>query len=256
MNRSLLIITSLLLLGTSQVASAADGKALYEATCIACHGPKATGAITGVPDLSKGGRLSQPDAVLTTHILDGFQSKGSPMAMPAKGGNPNLTAGDVKALLTYMRALTGASASPVRPASATPVPARAAVAEIAPARVRANSPAEAPAPRRAPPTAVAPAPVRAPMPVSTTATAIAFAPATATVPAPAPATEAATAPDMAAFARGAKAWANTCARCHGMRDPKDLTDRQWKVVTTHMRLRAGLDGQDIRDITVFLQASN
>lgn len=229
MNRSLLLITSLFLLGTIQVASAAEGKALYEVTCIACHGPKAQGAIPGVPDLAKGGRLSKPDAELAANILNGFQSKGSPMAMPPKGGNPNLTQGDVKALLTYMRALTGTSETPASPA---------------------------PAPARATPTAVAPAPVRAPMPVPATATAIA--PASAPVPAQATEIETATAtaPDMAAFARGAKAWANTCARCHGMRDPKDLTDDQWKVVTTHMRLRAGLDGQQVRDITVFLQGSN
>lgn len=63
-------------------------------------------------------------------------------------------------------------------------------------------------------------------------------------------------PDMAAFARGARAWADNCSRCHNMRDPKELSDRQWKVVTTHMRLRAGLDGQQVRDITIFLQGSN
>lgn len=71
-------------------------------------------------------------------------------------------------------------------------------------------------------------------------------------PAPAPPPQ----PDMAAFARGAKAWAGNCARCHSMHDPKDFSDRQWKVVTTHMRLRAGLDGKQVRDITVFLQGSN
>ncbi|MHB8912097.1 MAG: hypothetical protein ACYC42_05540 [Lysobacter sp.] len=71
-----------------------------------------------------------------------------------------------------------------------------------------------------------------------------------TTPAPAPE------PDMAAFARGAKAWADNCSRCHTMRDPKELSDRQWKVVTTHMRLRAGLDGKQVRDITIFLQGSN
>lgn len=62
--------------------------------------------------------------------------------------------------------------------------------------------------------------------------------------------------DPEAFSRGAKAWADTCVRCHNMRDPKDFSDRQWKVVMTHMRLRAGLDGQQVRDITVFLQGSN
>jgi len=62
--------------------------------------------------------------------------------------------------------------------------------------------------------------------------------------------------DMTAFTNGAKAWANNCARCHTMRDPKDLSDRQWKLVMTHMRLRASLDGKQVREITAFLQRSN
>jgi hypothetical protein len=45
-------------------------------------------------------------------------------------------------------------------------------------------------------------------------------------------------------------------RCHNMRDPKELDDKQWKAVVTHMRLRAGLTGQDARDILVFLQLTN
>ncbi len=63
-------------------------------------------------------------------------------------------------------------------------------------------------------------------------------------------------PDSAAFARGAKAWANNCSRCHNMRDPKDLTDVQWRPVVAHMRVRAGLTGQEARDILLFLQRSN
>jgi hypothetical protein len=62
--------------------------------------------------------------------------------------------------------------------------------------------------------------------------------------------------DDAAFSRGAKAWADNCSRCHAMRDPKDLTDEQWKVVVTHMRLRAGIDGAQADDIRFFLQRSN
>jgi cytochrome c1 len=58
------------------------------------------------------------------------------------------------------------------------------------------------------------------------------------------------------FIRGAKLWANTCVRCHNMRDPKDLTDEEWKVATSHMKVRAGLTGQDTRDILEFLQKSN
>lgn len=58
------------------------------------------------------------------------------------------------------------------------------------------------------------------------------------------------------FARGAKLWSETCASCHNMRDPKDLDDDAWEVVVAHMRLRAGLTGQDTRDILEFLKRSN
>lgn len=63
-------------------------------------------------------------------------------------------------------------------------------------------------------------------------------------------------PDPAAFAKGAKAWAENCSRCHNMRDPKELRDDQWKPVVSHMRVRAGLTGAQARDILQFLQGSN
>ena len=63
-------------------------------------------------------------------------------------------------------------------------------------------------------------------------------------------------PDPAAFARGARLWADNCGRCHNVRDPKELRDDQWKPVVTHMRIRAPLTGAEQRDILLFLQASN
>lgn len=239
MPRLLLLIASLFVLGASQTALAAEGQALYEATCIACHGAKAQGAIPGVPDLAKGGRLSKPDAELVANILNGFQSNGSAMAMPPKGGNPKLTAADAEALVIYMRALTGKS--PTRPVSVAPKRDPASATPIAAAAV--------PPPSPTPATAPLPAAVAAPASPGTTAATSAAAPSPQSAAAPAP-------QDMTAFARGAKAWADNCSRCHSMRDPKDLTDRQWKVVMTHMRLRAGLDAAQVRDITLFLQGSN
>lgn len=64
------------------------------------------------------------------------------------------------------------------------------------------------------------------------------------------------APDPAQFARGAKAWAQVCSNCHNLRDPKELTDRNWDVTVNHMRLRANIPGQVARDIKAFLKASN
>jgi len=58
------------------------------------------------------------------------------------------------------------------------------------------------------------------------------------------------------FGRGAMEWVNNCNRCHNVRDPKELRDDQWISTVYHMRIRAGLTGQQVRDIITFLQASN
>lgn len=58
------------------------------------------------------------------------------------------------------------------------------------------------------------------------------------------------------FARGAKAWAETCQRCHNLRSPKELNDEDWDVSVTHMRIRANLPRDFAEDIKAFLKASN
>ncbi len=63
-------------------------------------------------------------------------------------------------------------------------------------------------------------------------------------------------PDPMQFGRGAQTWANNCARCHNMRAPNELRDDQWRAAIAHMRVRAGLTGQEARDVLVFLQGSN
>ena len=80
------------------------GQAVYNGTCIACHGGDGTGSLPGVPDLTgKTGLLSQDDSILLGRMADGFQTPGSSMVMPPKGGNPALTDADLKAVLKYMR---------------------------------------------------------------------------------------------------------------------------------------------------------
>lgn len=58
------------------------------------------------------------------------------------------------------------------------------------------------------------------------------------------------------ISRGAQTWVNNCARCHNPRDPKEFRDDLWKPITYHMRVRAGLTGQQTRDVLKFLQQSN
>ena len=63
-------------------------------------------------------------------------------------------------------------------------------------------------------------------------------------------------PDPLQIARGAKAWAENCERCHNIRDPKEFSDKNWDVNVLHMRTLAPLPGALARDIEAFLKASN
>jgi cytochrome c5 len=81
-----------------------SGEDVYNQTCIACHGANGKGMVPGAPDFTKSnGPLVQSDEVLLQHITEGFMSKGSPMAMPPKGGNSSLTESDIRAVLQHMK---------------------------------------------------------------------------------------------------------------------------------------------------------
>ena len=85
-------------------AADATGESTYQSSCVACHGADGVGVLPGVPDLTAtDGPLALADEVLVKRIGDGFQSPGSPMAMPARGGNPSLSDEDLKAVVDYMR---------------------------------------------------------------------------------------------------------------------------------------------------------
>lgn len=89
---------------TPSAIGKSDGEAIYNQTCIACHGSNGKGTLPGAPNFTKaGGPLIKSDDVLVRNITKGLQSPGSPMAMPAKGGNADMTAEDIKAVLAYLR---------------------------------------------------------------------------------------------------------------------------------------------------------
>lgn len=102
--RPMTAVAGLVLMGATQIATAeGTGQMVYEQTCIACHGADGKGALPGVPDLTeKDGRLGQPENVLVKHVIEGFQSPGSPMAMPPNGGNANLTEAEARAVVKYL----------------------------------------------------------------------------------------------------------------------------------------------------------
>ena len=63
-------------------------------------------------------------------------------------------------------------------------------------------------------------------------------------------------PEKGDFSKGAQAWVENCNRCHNYRDPQELRDDQWITSIYHMRIRAGLTGQETRDLITFMQQSN
>lgn len=89
-------------------ASDLTGKEVYQQTCVACHSADGSGAFAGVPDLTDAkGRLSKSDEELLKNVRNGFQTPGSPMAMPPRGGNGALTEGDLRNVMEYLHKAFG-----------------------------------------------------------------------------------------------------------------------------------------------------
>jgi cytochrome c5 len=77
-------------------AGAPDGKAIYDASCAACHG---TG-VAGAPKLGdKAAWAPRMKAGIDQLVASATKGKG---AMPAKGGNASLSDADIKATVDYM----------------------------------------------------------------------------------------------------------------------------------------------------------
>ncbi|MBK8324918.1 MAG: c-type cytochrome [Betaproteobacteria bacterium] len=105
------------------------GKAAYDKTCALCHGPGLAGAPKFGSKADWAPRLKAGTAKLHASAL-----KGTPAGMPAKGGNPALSDGDVKAAVDYMLAAVGTGGQESA-AAPPPAPAPAKVAAAAPVAV-------------------------------------------------------------------------------------------------------------------------
>lgn len=163
MNRHILLLV-LLLPALPQTAAAQAGKDVYNKTCTICHA-------TGIAGAPKYGNVADWTPRLAAGVARVYESalKGTAKGMPARGGNPSLSDGDVRAAVDYMVAAVrsavpepkGPPKAPAKPggakedgkavtAKAEPVPGKA---EPAPARTETR-PAAPPAVAVAPAVAV------------------------------------------------------------------------------------------------------
>ena len=55
---------------------------------------------------------------------------------------------------------------------------------------------------------------------------------------------------------GSKVFEQNCGKCHLSRQPKERSDKQWKMITEHMRVRANLTAEESRSVLEYLQSSN
>ena len=54
---------------------------------------------------------------------------------------------------------------------------------------------------------------------------------------------------------GGQIWAENCTRCHNARPANQYSAQQWDIISTHMRLRADLNGEEQRAVTKFLSGT-
>ena len=83
-------------IGVGSLAMAADGKAVYEGTCVVCHGTGAVGAPKFGDKAAWAPRIATGKKALLASALNGKN------AMPPKGGNSNLTPDEISAAIDYM----------------------------------------------------------------------------------------------------------------------------------------------------------
>jgi len=95
---------------TLAAGDAANGEALYGGTCMVCHGQAGEGVEgLGKPWVGSDFINSRTDQEMLDFLIEGRPSdhpeNTTGVAMMPRGGNPNLTDGDLLDLIAYMRTL-------------------------------------------------------------------------------------------------------------------------------------------------------
>lgn len=98
------------------------GEAVYGQVCKTCHDAGLAGAPKLADKANWTPRIAQGETVLFQHAIAGYQGKAG--AMPAKGGNPDLTDDEVKRAVAFMANRSGGNLR--EPAMAPAAPAVAA----------------------------------------------------------------------------------------------------------------------------------
>ncbi|MCP5157904.1 MAG: cytochrome c5 family protein [Gammaproteobacteria bacterium] len=102
------------------VAVQLSGKEVYDKVCAACHVAGTLGAPKVGDKAAWEPRLAQGMDTLVNHALNGIR------AMPAKGGDPSLTEGNMKDAIVYMLGESGIKVEAAPAEATTPAPTAAA----------------------------------------------------------------------------------------------------------------------------------
>ncbi len=96
-SKTMLIAGSLLFASTIALA---DGEAVYNSGCAACHATGVAGAPKVGDKAAWTDRITQDVATTYSNAINGFQGKDG--VMPPKGGFMNLSDDDIKAAVDFM----------------------------------------------------------------------------------------------------------------------------------------------------------
>ncbi len=102
--RQTLFVSLAIMYMPSALSETSVGENIYINNCIVCHAEDGSGAMPGVADLRLNKEWSVlPEQQLVARLKKGINKAGSVVAMPPKGGNPELTDSELQAVVIYMR---------------------------------------------------------------------------------------------------------------------------------------------------------